>query len=141
MAKGTIRLLAVMALLAGLQTGAAGAAELKVLSAVALRPALQELAPVFEKSSGHKLKIAYDTAGKVAEKVTGEDAIDVAILTKPLFDKAARAAKMVDGTRTNLAQQQLGGKACGEGRQCQHVLALDDEAAALLQLLAEDVAE
>ena len=108
MAKGTIRLLAVMALLAGLQTGAAGAAELKVLSAVALRPALQELAPVFEKSSGHKLTITYDTAGKVAEKITGEDAIDVAILTKPLFDKAARAAKMVDGTRTNLAQQQLG---------------------------------
>ena len=103
-----IRLLAVAALLAGLSSGGAGAAELKVLSAVAFRPALQELAPAFEKSSGHKLVIGYDTAGKVSDKVAGDDAIDVAILTKPLFDKQVRAAKMVGGTTTQLAQQLIG---------------------------------
>jgi molybdate transport system substrate-binding protein len=104
------RILAVataLTLLAGMCTEA-GAAELKVLCAAALRPALQELAPAFEKSSGHKLSIEYQTAGKVAEKVAGEDTIDVAIVTKPAFDKLARAAKMVAGSETPLGQQLIG---------------------------------
>jgi molybdate transport system substrate-binding protein len=99
---------AILGLAAALSVGTAGAAELKVWAAIAFRPALQELAPAFEKTSGHKLAIQYDTAGKIADKVTGEDTIDVAIVTKPLFDKLARAAKIVDGTRTPLAQQVIG---------------------------------
>src|SRR5947207_2443092 len=95
-------------LFAGLSAGAAKAAEIKVVSAVAMRAALQELAPAFEKSSGHKLAIEYDTAGKVTEKVVGEDAIDVAILPKPAFDKQVRAAKIVGGTTTPLAQVPIG---------------------------------
>jgi molybdate transport system substrate-binding protein len=104
----TIHWLAALALLAGLPAGAAGAAEIKAVIAVALRPAMQELVPAFEKASGHKVSIEYATAGKVAEKVAGEDTIDVAILTKPLSDKAVRAAKLVGGTTTQLAQQQIG---------------------------------
>jgi molybdate transport system substrate-binding protein len=108
MPKSMIRWLAVLALVAGLPAGMAGAAELKVVAAVALRPALQELAAAFEKSSGQKLSIEYATAGKVDEKVRAEDAIDVAILTKPLVDKAVSDAKMAGGTTTPLAQQQIG---------------------------------
>ncbi|TMJ58966.1 MAG: ABC transporter substrate-binding protein [Alphaproteobacteria bacterium] len=103
-----IRRFAILALLAGLSTATAGAAELTVTSAVGFRPALQELAQAFEKSSGHKLKIEYATAGKVDEKVRGEDTIDVAIVTKSLFDKQVREAKMVGGTTTQLARQQNG---------------------------------
>jgi ABC-type molybdate transport system substrate-binding protein len=47
------------------------------------RAVLQQLAPAFEKSSGDKLVIEYATAGKVEEKVAADEAIDVAILTKP----------------------------------------------------------
>jgi len=107
MPKTMIRL-AMLALLTGVPFGAAGAAELKAVIAVALRPAIQELVPAFEKQSGHKVSIEYATAGKVAEKVTGEDPIDVAIVTKPFFDKLAKSAKMVDGSRTQLAQQLIG---------------------------------
>ena len=96
-----------LSLLAGSYTAAA-AAELKVVSAGALRPVLQELIPAFEKSSGHKVSIEYQTAGKVAEKVAGEDTIDVAIVTKPAFDKLARAAKMVAGSETPLGRQLIG---------------------------------
>ena len=103
-----IRRFAILALLAGLSTATAGAAELTVTSAVGFRPALQELAQAFEKSSGHKLKIEYATAGKVDQKVRGEDTIDVAIVTKSLFDKQVREAKMVGGTTTQLARQQNG---------------------------------
>src|SRR5947209_3515394 len=104
---GTLAIATTLTLLAGMCTGAS-AAELKVVSAGALRPAMQELIPAFEKASGHKVSIEYETAGKVAEKVAGEDTIDVAILTKPAFDKLARAAKMVAGSETRLGQQLIG---------------------------------
>ena len=97
-----------LALVAGLLAAEAGAAELKVLSAGAMRGALQELAPAFETASGHKLKIEYATAGVVEQKVAAGDEIDVAILTKPRVDKLVREAKIVGGTATTLARAQIG---------------------------------
>jgi molybdate transport system substrate-binding protein len=108
MPKNVIRLLAVFALLSGCFAGAAGAAELKVLSAGSMRAVLEELGPAFEKSSGHKLSIEYATAGKVEEKVTTDEPIDVAILTKPRAEKLVRGAKLVGGTITSLAQVPIG---------------------------------
>ena len=84
---------AAVALTVGLSAGAAGAAEIRVLCAGAMRAVLQQLAPAFEKSSGDKLVIEYATAGKVEEDVAGDEAIDVAILTKPRAEKLVRDAK------------------------------------------------
>jgi molybdate transport system substrate-binding protein len=104
-----IRMLAGAFVLAtGLLAAEASAAELKVLSAGAMRGALQELAPAFETASGHKLKIEYATAGVVEQKVAAGDEIDVAILTKPRVDKLVREAKIVGGTATTLASAQIG---------------------------------
>src|SRR6185437_9897171 len=47
----------------------ARAAEIKLLSASALHPAIDALMPDFEKSSGHKVTVAYGTAGAVADRV------------------------------------------------------------------------
>jgi len=99
---------AILALLAGLSTGAADAAEIKVVSAGAIRAVLQELTPAFEKSSGHKLVIEYATAGTVEEKVVADEAIDIAILTKPRIDKLVSRAKIVGGTATILARVPIG---------------------------------
>jgi molybdate transport system substrate-binding protein len=108
MPKIAIRFLPVLALLVGLFAGAAGAAELKVVSAGAMQAALKELAPAFEKSSGHKLKIEYETAGKVEEKVAADEEIDVAILTKPRADRLVGKAKLVGGTSATLARVPIG---------------------------------
>src|ERR1700757_1937821 len=107
---GTIRLLAgTLALItAGVLAADASAAELKVLSAGAMRGVLQELVPAFEAASGHKLKIESATAGTVEQKVAADDEIDVAILTKPRLDKLVREAKIVGGTATTLARAQIG---------------------------------
>jgi molybdate transport system substrate-binding protein len=105
----TIRLLAgTLALVTGVLAAEASAAELKVLSAGAMRAVLQELAPAFETASGHKLKIEYATAGVIEEKVTADDEIDVAILTRPRLDKLVREAKIVSGTAKTLARAQIG---------------------------------
>jgi hypothetical protein len=46
----------------------ARAAEIKLLCAVALQPAMLALIPDFEKSPGHEVTIAYGTAGAVADR-------------------------------------------------------------------------
>ena len=107
--KIALRLFAViLALLGGLSAGAAGAAEINVVCSGAMRAVLQQLAPAFEKSSGDKLVVEYATAGKVEEKVAADEAIDVAILTKPRADKLVRAAKLVGGTTAVLAGKPIG---------------------------------
>jgi molybdate transport system substrate-binding protein len=105
----TIPLLAgTLALVTGVLAAEVSAAELKVLSAGAMRAVLQELASAFETASGHKLKIEYTTAGVVEQKVAADDEIDVAILTKPRIDKLVREAKIVGGTMKTLASAQIG---------------------------------
>jgi molybdate transport system substrate-binding protein len=108
MPKFAIRLLAILALLAGLPAGVAGAAEIKVVSVTAMQAALKELAPAFEKSSGHKLEIEYGTSGKVEEKVNADEEIDVAILSKPRADKLVGKAKLVGGTSATLTRVPIG---------------------------------
>lgn len=104
-----IRLLvAAVVVLAGVSAGQSSANELKVLSAIAVRPALQELAPAFETASKHKLKIEYATAGAVAQKIEADDELDVVILTQPLVAKLVKQAKIVGGTTKVLARAEIG---------------------------------
>ena len=92
----TIRLLSGALFLMGAMTAAnAGAAELKVLSAEAMKPALQELAAAFEKESGNKLKIEYATDADGEKQVASDDSIDVAILTKDRIDKLIKSARIL----------------------------------------------
>ena len=87
--------LASLALLIGLAIGEARAAELKVLSTEAMRPALQELAPAFEAASKHKLVIAFATDEDVAKQVSSDDTIDIAIVTKARIDKLISSARIL----------------------------------------------
>src|SRR5436190_5967785 len=97
---------AVAAVLASLSGGPAGAdaAELKVISATEVQAALQELAPAFEKKSGHKLKIEYGTSAEVADKVGKDAELDVAILNKAQADKLVSKAKLVGGSAVTLGK-------------------------------------
>src|SRR3954466_4414625 len=66
----------------------ARAAEIKLLCAVALQPAMVAPIPDFEKkSSGHKVTIAYGTAGAVADRVQKGEAADIVISSVPLIDQ------------------------------------------------------
>src|SRR5262249_29080014 len=67
-------------------TGVANAAEINVLSAVAMKPGLDDLAPEFERRTGHAVKIAYATAGIVRDRIRDGETVDVAILPRSAFD-------------------------------------------------------
>src|SRR5690349_18758003 len=71
----------------------ARAAEIKLLSAVALHPAIDALIPDFEKSSGHKVVVAYGTAGAVADRVQKGEPVDVAISSAPIIERLQAQGK------------------------------------------------
>ncbi|MFN3889730.1 MAG: molybdate ABC transporter substrate-binding protein [Beijerinckiaceae bacterium] len=58
------------------------AAEIKLLAPGALRSTLNEVAPLFQKESGHSLSIAYAAAGPLAARVRKGEAADAAILSR-----------------------------------------------------------
>jgi len=86
----------------------ARAAEIKLLCAVALQPAMVALIPDFEKSSGHKVTIAYGTAGAVADRVQKGEAADIVISSVPQIDQLQAQGKVVAGSRVNIAKVGVG---------------------------------
>lgn len=75
----------------------AQAADIKLLCAVAMKPALTQLAPGFEHASGHKITITYATAGVLRDKIKGGEAFDVALLPAPFMDPLVAAGKISSG--------------------------------------------
>jgi molybdate transport system substrate-binding protein len=82
-------------------TSGARAAELKVLSTVALTPALDELKPKFE-SNGNHLTIVYSTIAELKKKIDGGETADVIILSRPVLDDLATQAKVNQGSIVNV---------------------------------------
>jgi len=86
----------------------ASAAEIKLLCAVALHPAIDALIPDFEKSSGHKVSVDYGTAGAVADRVQKGEAADVVISSLPMIDRLQAEGKLVAGDGVIIAKVGVG---------------------------------
>jgi molybdate transport system substrate-binding protein len=86
----------------------ASAAEIKLLSAVALHPAIDALLPDFEKSSGHKVVVAYGTAGAVADRVQKGEAADVVISSAPMIERLQGQGKVATEDRIIIAKVGVG---------------------------------
>src|SRR5262249_40036808 len=95
--------------LSGVSAGStASAAEIKLLSASALRPAIDALIPDFEKSSGHKVTVAYGTAGAVADRLLKGDAADLVVSSVPMIDRLQAQGKVAGGDRGIVAKVGVG---------------------------------
>jgi len=97
-------LLAVV-ILAG--TGRADAAEIKVLSAGAVRAIVTELAQAFEKETGHKVSLAFGTVGATRQRLATEPA-DVVIMSDVAIDESIKQNHLVPGSRTDIARTGMG---------------------------------
>src|SRR5437762_4654979 len=86
----------------------ATAAEIKLLCAVALQPAMVALIPDFENSSGHKVTLVYGTAGAVVDRVQKGEAADIVISSVPLIDQLQTQGKVVGGSRVSIAKVGVG---------------------------------
>jgi len=85
----------------------AASAEVKVLTAGAMKQVVLALQDEFEKQ-GHKLVVDNDTAGALRKRIEGGEAFDLAVITPAVIDALGSAGKVVPGTRTNLARVAIG---------------------------------
>jgi molybdate transport system substrate-binding protein len=87
---------------------AASAADIKVISPIALEYVMVPLIPEFQRSSGHKVSISYGTAGQVVDRVQRDEPADVVMATAPQIDGLERQSKVVPGSRVDLAKVGIG---------------------------------
>jgi molybdate transport system substrate-binding protein len=84
------------------------AAEVKILTAGAMKAVVLELVPAFEKETGHKAVVDNDTAGGLSRRIQGGEAFDLAVITPGVINDLATKGKIVGGTRVNLARVGVG---------------------------------
>ena len=80
------------------------AAELKVLAGGSLRSALTELGPQFERASGHKLTIHFDTTPNLIKLATSGDPFDLGVVPIDVFQDATAKARFISGPPAEFAR-------------------------------------
>lgn len=86
------------------QAGIAGAAEIKVLSAIGVKEVMDDLGPKFERASGHKLAITFGTLGAVVKRVQDGETADVVIIPRQGIDTLVADGKAPAGNVTAVAR-------------------------------------
>src|SRR5262245_15698504 len=80
------------------------AAELKVLAGGSIAGPLNELKVQFERDSGHKLTIHFDSTPNLIKLVTSDAPFDLGVVPVDVFKDAAAKAKFVPGPTINIAR-------------------------------------
>lgn len=93
MARTSVVLMALLFML----SSTVNAAEITVLSGGAVEPGLKAATAVFEKESGHAVKITFNTSPQIAKRVAGGDTFDVVIAPPAAIKEFAKAGKVDDG--------------------------------------------
>jgi molybdate transport system substrate-binding protein len=94
--------------IAALQAMTAQAAEIKVLSTTLMHSIIGEAAPAFERATGHKLSVTYDTTNLLMGRINGGETADVVILTTPAIEDLSKRGKVAGDSRVNVARSGIG---------------------------------
>src|SRR6202521_1299235 len=84
--------------------GGLHAAELKVLAGGSLTSVLNELGPQFERASGHKLVIHFDSTPNLIKQATSGAPFDLAVVPVDVFKDIAAKARFVPGPTIDIAR-------------------------------------
>ena len=85
---------------------AAQAAEVKILTAGAMKAVVLAIVPEFEKQTGHKAVVDNDTAGGLLKRIDGGEAFDLAVITPGAIKELGTKGKVAGGT--NIARVGVG---------------------------------
>jgi len=83
------------------------AAEVKILTAGAMKEVVLAVVPAFEMETGHKATVSNDTAGGLAKRIEGGEAFDLVMIT-PGAAKELAAKGKVAGNGTPVARVGVG---------------------------------
>jgi len=98
----------VFALVFGIACTGAHAAEVKILTAGAMKAVVLELVPQFEKETGHKAVVDNDTAGGLANRIEGGELFDLAVVTPGVMGDLGKKGKVAAESRANVARVGVG---------------------------------
>jgi molybdate transport system substrate-binding protein len=85
----------------------ARAAEVKALFTTAMKAAIDELVPQFERANGHTVRITYGPSGGLARLLNGGEAADLIMLASTELDELIKQSKVSPG-RTDVAGTAIG---------------------------------
>ena len=88
--------------------GAADAAEVRVLSAGAMKAMVTELSGGFTKETGHMVAITSDTGGGLRRRIEGGEVADVVIAPDAAMDALVKGNQAVAATRADIAKTAIG---------------------------------
>jgi molybdate transport system substrate-binding protein len=89
-------------------TPSANAAEVALLSSTAMREVLEELVPAFERASGHKVAISFQSGVNVSARIREGAIADVVITTGTALDELTKEGKIVAGSRVDFVRARVG---------------------------------
>jgi molybdate transport system substrate-binding protein len=81
----------------------AAAAQIKVLTSVALTAALNEIALKYEEASGNKLDIGYSLIADIRKRMLAGETADVIILSRPVMDELQKQDKFAPDSVVDVA--------------------------------------
>jgi len=84
------------------------AAEIKVIASNGVKEALHELAPAFERETGHKLVISFGLATALKRQIEAGETFDLAILPAAVIDDLAKQGKVDETSRPAIARSGVG---------------------------------
>ena len=84
-----------------LASGHAWAADITVLSSTGIESVLTALQPKFEKATGNKLVITFDTSNALKAQIDGGKSFGVAILTPGLIEDLIKSGKVAPSTASS----------------------------------------
>ena len=80
------------------------AAELKVIAGGSMTALLNELTPPFEKATGHKLSIHFDSTPNIVARVSSGTPFDVVVVPVDVFKDTAAKARFAPGPTIDIAR-------------------------------------
>lgn len=86
----------------------AHAAEIKVMASAAVKAAVLDLIPAFEKSSGHKVTMIWAGTEAITKRISGGEVVDVVLIAAPNIDKLISQGKLAAGSRADFAKSGIG---------------------------------
>jgi molybdate transport system substrate-binding protein len=102
----TVAAFAILSMLG--QSAAAYAADVRVLCSLGLKSVMEELAPQFERTSGHKVIVEYGLAAQYKQQIEGGKDFDLAVLTPAHIDDLIKQSRIAADSRTVIARTGLG---------------------------------
>jgi len=87
---------------------AAQAAEIVVTSSTAMREVVEELAAMFERASGNKVSMTFQSGVETSQKIAAGAVADLVVTTPEAIDELVRDGKVAAGSRVNFVQSGVG---------------------------------